>query len=386
MRRFTFFILSCTILAQCGKSQLVPVSKVTTLESGDDHEEDSNPDIKITRAEETNIDPDRFKHLKDLVVPDSNSTSFEFDQARYDRLKELREAWESEDLLSDTDFMKKCLETLRSESSSVEEIEAALQDLEDLVHQVDNAGDFIKPDGMNGLPTIFTLLKDPRAAISAHAAWVLASAAQNHQHVQRAVVTSGALSVLVGALEGASEMVNEREVRLAGKVVLALSAIIRGNLTSFALFSKLGGPVLLQNHLVLPAPESLGVEAQNVLESTRGKILSLVSDLFHLPIREGRTKELREQVFAEFSTTEWCSAIADTFLHRDNPNTLERSMLAMDALAQTDQCLDTFKQDNVVSRLKSLKSSIDNDAELLETCSSLLNILVPSKDDVRLEL
>ena len=96
---------------------------------------------------------------------------------KFRSIEEIRKELEGADIFvkKDVEIITQHVETLNSTSSSQAEIEYALDELEFVVHQIDNARDL---DSIGGLSLVIKLMNSTEPSIISRATYVLGSATQ----------------------------------------------------------------------------------------------------------------------------------------------------------------------------------------------------------------
>ncbi|XP_057433488.1 uncharacterized protein LOC130726259 [Lotus japonicus] len=155
------------------------------------------------------------------------------------RQMEIKELMEKMRMPSDAELMKVAISDLNNVSTSLEDRHRALQELLELVESIDNANDLNK---LGGLSVVTQELNHSDPSIRAVAAWVLGKASQNNPIVQQQVLELGVLSRLI-------IMVKSDSTEEANKALYTVSALIRNNLASQALFYAEAGGSMLQDIL-----------------------------------------------------------------------------------------------------------------------------------------
>ncbi|CAG8477764.1 14313_t:CDS:10 [Acaulospora morrowiae] len=134
---------------------------------------------------------------------------------------------------SDAVRMKEIVEIVLDPKETVDSKENALDDLEMLVEQIDNANDI---ENMNLWPKILSFLSLPEASLRKHAIWVCGTAVQNNIRAQKAFTDKGGLKILMDILKDSHQ---DDEVR--SKALYAISGTIKHNAPALAQFEKDGG-------------------------------------------------------------------------------------------------------------------------------------------------
>ena len=110
-----------------------------------------------------------------------------FTAKKYRSIDEIKNDLEGYDLFPKTEaqIMLEHVKVLNDSSSTAEQKQKALDELEFLVHQVDNAKDL---DIMGGLHLVVKALDDPTEGIRLRAAYVLGSAAQRYNYLYYSII------------------------------------------------------------------------------------------------------------------------------------------------------------------------------------------------------
>ncbi|GLG99718.1 Nucleotide exchange factor SIL1 [Gryllus bimaculatus] len=241
---------------------------------------------------------------------------------RFRSYKELKEAFKQLNMTVKTDleimheliFKYKNLQ--RSQKTSYDEILAVLTDMEYLVHQFDNALEFVRLEGVSDI--VIPMLNCSSPAVRAEAARLLGSAAQSNVKVQIAALENGAIFSLLRAVSLDSDSV----VRI--RSLYALSCLIRNFPAAQARFVKEGGLSVLaqlfdkeqENHKmqikVITLLYDLLIERQDTIKLFSGYTPVIKEEL------EMKMKQYKE-VGLEKSLLDqgWCSKIPAVLLAQD---------------------------------------------------------------------
>ncbi|CAN9514549.1 unnamed protein product [Ophioblennius macclurei] len=174
--------------------------------------------LKYWRQEHS---PEELKEAMKKMKADSsivhNQASVE---SRLRPLEELKQDMAELDLLVETDVqvMKRLLEQLNSSEASAEQRVSILQELEYLVHQVDNAQTLCS---MGGLQLVLGGLNSSDFRIQENSAFVLGSALSSNPVVQVNAVENGALQTLLMTLATAQPL------HVRKKVLFAVASLLR---------------------------------------------------------------------------------------------------------------------------------------------------------------
>ncbi|MGH0163526.1 UNVERIFIED_CONTAM: hypothetical protein FKN15_065978 [Acipenser sinensis] len=234
-----------------------------------------------------------LKHFKEAaVVPTDEKEAAEALRAQFRPLDELKRDMEVLGMMMETDFqiMSRLLQQFNSSAASLEERVSALRELEYLVHQVDNAQDFIT---IGGLQLVIGTLNSSEAVLQEHAALVLGSALSSNPVVQVESVEGGALQKLLLLLA------TEQPLPVKKKCVFAMASLLRHFPFAQQRFLKLGGLQVLEALFLSAGGASLRVRAVTLLYDMIVEKLAergwcgLVPELLASPEHDVREKALR---------------------------------------------------------------------------------------------
>jgi len=135
----------------------------------------------------------------------------------------------------DSELMKEALAIAADEDKDEDERIQALDDLEMLVEQIDNANNVEK---MKMWEPLHNLLKSPNPTegIKMQTLWVIGTAIQNNPAAQRAYLALSPMPTLLTFLDP-----SVKSPKLRSKAVYALSALLRHNSTAVKQFDEAGG-------------------------------------------------------------------------------------------------------------------------------------------------
>eukprot|EP00735_Rhodelphis_limneticus_P003466 TRINITY_DN14943_c0_g1::TRINITY_DN14943_c0_g1_i1::g.25755::m.25755 TRINITY_DN14943_c0_g1::TRINITY_DN14943_c0_g1_i1::g.25755 ORF type:complete len:311 (+),score=41.75,sp/Q59NN8/FES1_CANAL/34.21/2e-22,Fes1/PF08609.5/7.3e-13,Fes1/PF08609.5/2.2e+03,HEAT_2/PF13646.1/2.2,HEAT_2/PF13646.1/0.63,Arm/PF00514.18/3.4e+02,Arm/PF00514.18/17,Arm/PF00514.18/8,Arm/PF00514.18/47,HEAT/PF02985.17/3.6e+02,HEAT/PF02985.17/1.3,HEAT/PF02985.17/2.2e+03,HEAT/PF02985.17/1.1e+02,Neurochondrin/PF05536.6/0.0011,HEAT_EZ/PF135 len=131
----------------------------------------------------------------------------------------LRQALESVTGPSETEQMKDSVKTLRDPQASEDDQHTALENLQLLLENLDNAGDFHK---IGGYELMKDLLVSSHPDFRMYACWIMGGAVQNHPEVQERVLSAGFMEKFIELLR------NDTEVDVKTKALFAISGLVRG--------------------------------------------------------------------------------------------------------------------------------------------------------------
>jgi len=149
------------------------------------------------------------------------------------------------------------IQDFRNESLPDSLLKAALEELEELLHQVDHAGNLNRMGGMK--PLLELALGTERVeALRSLALWALGVAVQNNAPVQQELHSLGGLSSLAGRLQDCnclSPEVCEAGAQYCGKLLFCLSGFLRNSPPLQAEADQLGVTTwMMKVGLAHPAP------------------------------------------------------------------------------------------------------------------------------------
>jgi len=132
----------------------------------------------------------------------------------------------------DATRMKEAVVVIINPAETLENREIALDNLELLVEQIDNA---MSIQNMNLWPSILSLLSSPEPSLRKGAAWVCGTAVQNNIKAQQAFLDNDGLRLILNLLRDDSDS----EVR--NKAQYAVSGTIKHFPAALAAFTEMGG-------------------------------------------------------------------------------------------------------------------------------------------------
>ncbi|KAI9226899.1 MAG: armadillo-type protein [Piptocephalis tieghemiana] len=147
----------------------------------------------------------------------------------------------------DSTQMKEFVAVASSDLATTEQKELALEDLETLVGQIDNAQNL---ESLNLWEPLLDLLTSPDPRVRKGVAWVCGTAVQNHPKVKENFTRHGGLNNMVTVLEG------DMDVSVKAKALYCLSSLLQNAPPLLEAFIKLNGIKALQSILTLPVDPS----------------------------------------------------------------------------------------------------------------------------------
>jgi len=151
--------------------------------------------------------------------------------------------------------MKKLLEILRDQNIPTQQKEVALADLQYFVEDLDNANDLNK---IGGVTVIKKFLSDPSTKLRFWAAYIVGSLVQNNPESQKIVMEQGFIPILLELLA------KEEDQEVLGKVLMAVSGLIRNNETGQRAL-KLGSFFSLAADILKRSSTTLRTKVKTVL-------------------------------------------------------------------------------------------------------------------------
>ena len=256
------------------------------------------------------------------------------------------------------ELMRAALENaLDSDAAAVARADA-LGALQELVEDMDNAGDFKTIDGFRQL---HGLLAEDSAALQAGAAWVLGTGAQNNRELQLHMLELGALPSLVRMLR------TQADASTRAKALYAISSLVRNCAEGWAAFEGAGGTDAL-----LVALADAG--SARIVR----KALTLLTDLL---TDEAAATAHALSGAALTNSTRLCDAVGRCFRAGD-ADAEEKAVLALDAMDRAGLALthaagcdvDTLRDElrQFVTRCEAAESAED-DAESDAGCGDALD-------------
>ncbi|KAJ2823668.1 hsp70 nucleotide exchange factor fes1 [Coemansia furcata] len=152
--------------------------------------------------------------------------------------------------------MTECMDSVEHAETPSAARAVALDDLEMLVENIDNASN-VEPLGL--WPRLGSLYGDADAGVRAGALWVSATAVQHNQRAQAAFSKHGLLPRVLRVLE------DDDDAGVRAKALLCVSAFVRANAAGLAEFIALDGLALLKRALEAATAQGLAAPAQRLL-------------------------------------------------------------------------------------------------------------------------
>ncbi|XP_010897448.1 nucleotide exchange factor SIL1 [Esox lucius] len=302
-----------------------------------------------------------LKNLKEVdnETSDKEKQANEALKAKFRPMEELKRDMAKLDMLMESDFqiISRLVSQFNSSNATVEEKVKALNDLEYLVHQVDNAQNLAS---RGGLKLVVDALNSTDYRLEESAAFVLGSALSSNPVVQIEAVESGALQQLLTLLA------TPRPMSVKKKALFAVASLLRHFPFAQSHFLKLGGLQVLSDLFRASGGGALRVRIVTILYDMINE-KELISQAGLDPIPDASHNERLRQ-YAQVSLQPvlvelgWCGLVPDllTSPEHDWREKALRTLLAMMPYCQTQ-----YQQDYALS--SSLSSLQEQYQELVLT-------------------
>jgi len=129
--------------------------------------------------------------------------------------------------------MRECCEIIQDSSKSLDEKINALDELEMLVEQIDNANNLRPLKLWPVLLDVFTSTTEPE--IKMYIAWIFGTSVQNNETAQKDFIDNGVLQPVLNSL------VNDKDSKVLKKVIYCLSGFLKHNIYGLKTFETLNG-------------------------------------------------------------------------------------------------------------------------------------------------
>jgi hypothetical protein len=254
----------------------------------------------------------------------TSSPSFSSESSRSARLRELAKYFTP---TADIDSIQQLIAICLDNNSDAVQVELALENIESYLHQIDNARDFITVGGLDIVMNILDTSHDgylhhnttdsteqqqllQLLKLQTKAAHVVGTMNQNNDEVKQFSTKDGAIFTLVKLLNNTIDSqlsaapaveVDKEILRLQGKLLYSLSAIIRSNSVGQGLFNDFNGLHSLTQlfNVIQQQDASEDGERQKLLDTVQFKIIDLFNDLLadHILNHTGN-EELFQQIIS----------------------------------------------------------------------------------------
>ncbi|KAK5622434.1 hypothetical protein CRENBAI_003703 [Crenichthys baileyi] len=303
------------------------------------------------------INPDELKKAMKKIKEDLKSQDPV--ASRFRPLEELKKDMAELDLLVETDvqIMRRLLDQFNSSNTTTEQRLSILQELEYLVHQVDNAQTLCS---MGGLSLILEGLNSSDVRLQENSAFVLGSAVSSNPVVQVQAVEGGALQTLLATLA------TTQPLNVKKKVLFAMACLLRHFPYAQRHFLSNGGLQILSELFRADVGGILQTRIVTMLyDMISEKELISQAGLDHVqnPSHEERLRQYSEvSLQDELMEKGWCSLVPQ-LLQSTEHDYREKALRAL--LAMASVCLDQYRSDG--SLLGSLHSLRLQYSELIQS-------------------
>ncbi|MEQ2287057.1 hypothetical protein AMECASPLE_008593 [Ameca splendens] len=303
------------------------------------------------------INPDELKKAMKKIKEDLKSQDPV--ASKFRPLEELKKDMAELDLLVETDvqIMRRLLDQFNSSSTTTEQRLNILQELEYLVHQVDNAQTLCS---MGGLSLILEGLNSSDVRLQENSAFVLGSAVSSNPVVQVQAVEGGALQTLLATLA------TTQPLNVKKKVLFAMACLLRHFPYAQRHFLSNGGLQILSELFRADVGGILQTRIVTMLyDMISEKELISQAGLDHVqnPSHEERLRQYSEvSLQDELMEKGWCSLVPQ-LLQSTEHDYREKALRAL--LAMASVCLDQYRSDG--SLLGSLHSLRLQYSELIQS-------------------
>ncbi|XP_032410438.1 nucleotide exchange factor SIL1 [Xiphophorus hellerii] len=288
----------------------------------------------------SSIDPDELKRAMKKIKEDQSGQDSA--PSRFRPLDELKKEMADLDLLVETDvqIMRRLLDQFNSSNSTMEQRLSILQELEYLVHQVDNAQTLC---AMGGLSFVLQGLNSSDVRFQENSALVLGSAVASNPVVQVQAVEGGALQTLLTTLA------TTQPLNVKKKVLFALACLLRHFPYAQRHFLSHGGLQILSELFRADAGGILRTRIVTMLYDMISE-KELISQAGLDPVQDPAHAERLRQ-YSQVSLQEelkeegWCSLVPQ-LLQSTEHDYREKALRAL--LAMTPVCLDQYRSDGAL--------------------------------------
>lgn len=307
-------------------------------------------------AQDQPLSAEQLKHALKKVTEDAQSESSiikEHDKdsikTQFRPLEELKKDMAQLDLLIETDaqVMTRLLAGLNSSSSTLEQKVNALLELEYLVHQVDNAHNFVS---MGGMKLVLKALNSSEHKLHETAAFVLGSALASNPMIQVEAIESGLLQRLLTLLATPQPMSVKK------KVLFAMASLLRDFPNAQSHFLHRGGVQVLGE--LFRATDG-GILRVRIVTLLYDMIIEkeLISQARLDPIPDSSHQERLHQyseipLQSQLMEGGWCSLVPE-LLESPEHDCREKALRAL--LAMMPFCQAQYRQDGLAALFSVLR-------------------------------
>ncbi|XP_017278581.1 nucleotide exchange factor SIL1 [Kryptolebias marmoratus] len=300
------------------------------------------------------FNPDELKRAMKKIKEDLNMANKDSDhqdsvRSKFRPLEELKRDMAQLDLRVETDvqIMRRLLDQFNSTHTTTEQRVGILQELEYLVHQVDNAQTLCS---MGGLSFILEALNSSDVQLQENSALVLGSAVASNPVVQVKAVEEGALQTLLTTLATAPLLSVKK------KVLFAVASLLRHFPFAQRHFLSHGGLQVLSELFKADGGvlRSRIVTMLHDMISEKELITRPDLDPGQDPSHEERVRQYSEvSLQGELLEKGWCRLVPQ-LLQSSEHDYREKALQAL--LAMSPVCLDQYRSDgSLLGSLRSLR-------------------------------
>lgn len=265
--------------------------------------QDLNVKDKIKESKRAELMRENIIEALKNIKSDESLTSEELKEEttkkreKFRSYKELKKDFDELNLTMETDFeiISRLMEQYSKAATDDDRI-TILEDLEYLVHQLDNAVNFVDMGGLKQI--VVTAINSTSDSVKQNALHLLGSAVQSNPKVQIAAVEAGLVQTLIRTVA------YDSQEGVARKALFALSCLVRGFPHGQQVLVQHGGLEVLRKVFDRRDFRSLPLQL---------KVVSLLHDL--LVEREEAEGERRQQLIRfnineQLATGGWCPAVS----------------------------------------------------------------------------
>jgi len=317
-------------------------------------------DIKAVKEQLKN-----FKETKKLSESEKNTT----EKKKFRSMEEIREELGEYQMVEEADFtvMKRLLVAAADTDGQQSVRLHALQELEYYLHQVDNANDFIKIDG---LKKMMEILDKKCPELRAEAIHVMGTAIQGNQAVQIRAVEIKAVEKLLALLNGENEDFATRK-----KCLYSLSCLLRHFPHAQHLFSVHHGFETLARLLAESPHEKLKIKAMQLVSDLQQERVDTEAQRVSADRDEKLNQYRRFNLTGTLLKIDWCEKVVGALAagSRSSLDLKEKAAEAMLNLLEVchDRLNENEVQENLITLLidqhnKSIKDHEDDEPSVVE--------------------
>ncbi|KAF6208744.1 hypothetical protein GE061_014483 [Apolygus lucorum] len=274
------------------------------------------------------------------------------------------------------------------ERKELEAEESLLNQLEYNVHQLDNAIEFVKLNGIKDI--VFLSLNSTSWKVRYEATKLLGSAVQSNPNAQISTLEAGAIPVLLRVLA------LDTNSKVKAGALYALSCLIRRFPLAQKQFLDRGGLTVIVKQFNSDTSGQLKIQLKainlirDIIDEVREADLSLLSLLPNSPERSIASERQRQQsdlkIWVRLVEEGWCQALT-TLLSRHSEDVQVIELLSDGMSAVSKECYSVFKDsERTISRLtdhyQRMVTNVDYDYQwIYSNLQKLLRTLHETKRD-----